>query len=59
MTTDLAISILTNAGYTLKEKKRLGNNLGDQVVFVTGEIVNVFDKGSSLTPKAPVGSSRR
>lgn len=46
MTTDLAISILTNAGYALKQKKQLGNNLGDQVVSVIGEIVNVFDKGS-------------
>lgn len=45
MTTEQAVSILTNAGYNLKERKRLGNNLGDQLVFVTGEIVNVYDTG--------------
>lgn len=46
MTAEQAITILTNAGYVLKEQKRLGNNLGDQLVFTAGEIVNIFDKGT-------------
>ena len=57
MTTDLAISILTNAGYALKEKKRLGNNLGDQVVFVTGEIVNVPGPIKELLLSSGIGST--
>lgn len=46
MTTEQAILVMQNAGYVLKEQKRLKNNFGDQLVFTTGEIVNVYDKGS-------------
>lgn len=46
MNAEQALSILTAAGYKLKEQKRLGNNLGEQLIFTTGEIVNIYDKGT-------------
>lgn len=46
MNVEQALLILTAAGYNLKEQKRLGNNSGEQLVFTTGEIVNIYDKGT-------------
>lgn len=40
------LQLLEAKGLTLKERKRLPNDTGDQLLFETGEIVNVFDKGS-------------
>lgn len=41
-----ALQILEAKGLILKERKRITNDTGDQLLFETGEIVNVFDKGS-------------
>lgn len=38
--------ILERNGYVLKEQKRLGNDTGDQLRLVSGQIINVFDKGT-------------
>lgn len=37
---------LEEAGLVLEKRSRLGNDTGDQIRFKTGEIVNVFDKGT-------------
>jgi predicted nucleotide-binding protein len=37
---------LEEAGLALDKRSRLGNDTGDQLRFKTGEIVNVFDKGT-------------
>mgnify|MGYP004702960279 CR=1 FL=1 len=39
MTAEQAITILTNAGYVLKEQKRLGNNLGDHWYLQPGRLL--------------------
>lgn len=41
-----AIHILEAKGLHLKERKRLTNDTGDQILFDGGEIVNVYDKGT-------------
>jgi predicted nucleotide-binding protein len=41
-----ATRLLEDHGLKLKEQKRLPNDTGYQLIFETGEIVNVFDKGS-------------
>lgn len=38
--------LLEGNGYTIKEQKRLSNNTGDQLRLSSGQIVNVFDKGT-------------
>lgn len=48
MKTDEVIRLLESHGIKLKEQKRLGNDTGEQLLFETGEIVNVFDKGTCV-----------
>ena len=38
--------IMQKNGYMLKEHKRLANDTGDQLIFTSGEIINVYDKGT-------------
>ena len=37
---------LVRAGFTISEEKRLGNDTGSQIRLTSGQIVNVFDKGT-------------
>ena len=46
MSTDEVVERLGAAGLELKSRKRLSNDSGDQLRFASGEIVNVFDKGT-------------
>lgn len=46
MKTDEVQRRLEEAGLVLEKRSRLGNDTGDQLRFKTGEIVNVFDKGT-------------
>ncbi|CAM1379425.1 TIR domain-containing protein [Fretibacterium fastidiosum] len=46
MKTDEALEILKAQGLMLEEQKRLTNGTGDQLRFKTGEIVNIFNKGT-------------
>lgn len=48
MLVDDVLKKLESRGLILKDKKRNGNNTGYQLRFTTGEIVNVFDKGTVL-----------
>ena len=46
--------VIENNGYTIQEQKRLGNNAGDQLRLVSGQIVNIYDKGTySVQGKNP------
>ncbi len=45
MKTNEAIILMEAEGLKLKEQKRLSDDFGDQLLFETGEIVNVFDTG--------------
>lgn len=38
--------ILKINSYQIKEEKRLGNNTGNQIKLTTGEIINIYDKGT-------------
>ena len=48
METNEAIKLLETEGLKLKSQKRLGNDTGEQLCFETGEVVNVYDKGTCL-----------
>lgn len=45
MSIEEAIHILESKGLRLKEKRRLPNDTGFQILFEGGEIVNIFDTG--------------
>lgn len=54
MTPDEVQRRLEEAGLVLDKRSRLGNDTGEQLRFKTGEIVNVFDKGTlSVQGKNP------
>ena len=46
MTREEARALLSSAGHTIVEEKRLGNETGWQIKLPAGAVVNVFDKGS-------------
>lgn len=46
MTLDEAKALLKSNGYSITDEKRLPNDTGTQLKLGTGQIVNVFDKGT-------------
>lgn len=46
MDVETARSLLTQKGFKIKEESRLGNDTGTQLRLQSGQIVNVFDKGT-------------
>ncbi len=39
-------SIINKEGYQIEDEKRLGNNTGSQLRLKSGEIINIYDKGT-------------
>lgn len=56
MNDEIALRIARNAGHELKERKRLGNETGEQFTFTTGSIINVYDKGTYSVQGKNIGN---
>ncbi len=55
MTLEEAKRVLADAGYGVLKEKRLGNDTGWQLRFISPQIVNVFDTGNiNVQGKPPV-----
>ena len=46
MTADLVRSGITTAGFAIFTERRLPNDSGTQIVTTTGQVVDVYDKGT-------------
>src|SRR5690606_37998375 len=46
VTPDRVVEILEANNYVVSERKRLGNDTGDQIRTACGRVINVYDKGT-------------